>query len=224
MNAGRNFLMAIAAVAALAGCQTLIDPSLTKEERAVLEFDVEGITIGGPSGQLAKFSQVQHIPVKLGGYDVYEIYNATPNISEIKGWYYNNKLTRLEMRYFNGRGVNTLTRAGGWEGIRNYMMEKFGPPSRFGSDVPIMATKGLWNTKYAKFNGEWIFSRIRRQINYSAMADAGQGIAVVTIMDTTPVVTPRMAAEPASTPTPVRTAAPAPVPQDVAPARPDPGF
>jgi len=219
MNTGK-FLLLTVAVAALAGCETLLNPSLTKEEREVLEFDVSGITIGGPSGQLAKFSQVNHIPVKLGGYDVYEIYNATPTISEIKAWYYNNKLKRLELRYFNGPGVNTLTRAGGWEGIRNYMMEKFGPPSRFGSDVPIMATKGEWNAKYAKFNGEWIFSRIKRQLNYSAMAEGGKGIAVVTIMDTTPVATPRMAVEPASTPSPVRVTAP--VPQEVT--KPDPGF
>jgi hypothetical protein len=45
-------------------------------------------------------------------------------------------------------------------------------------------------------------------------------------MDTTPVITPRMAAEAASTPTPVRNVPPAaPVPQEVAPPRPTtPGF
>ncbi|MGH8046361.1 MAG: hypothetical protein ACREKL_03875 [Chthoniobacterales bacterium] len=221
MKSARLFLL-VALTAAFAGCQTMLNPTLTKEEREVLAFNVDGVTIGGPSGQLAKFSQVQHIPVKLGGYDVYEIYNATPSISEIKCWYFDNKLKRIELRYFNGRGVNTLTRAGGWDGIRNYLMGKYGPPSRFGSDVPIMATKGEWNAKYAKFNGEWIFSRIKRQISYSAMADAGDGIAVVTVMDTTPVEMPRMVAEPASTPTPVKTTAP--VPQEVAPRAANPGF
>jgi hypothetical protein len=219
-----RLVLAVATVAALAGCETLLDPTLTKEERAVLDFKVEGITMGGPPGQLARFSQVEHIPVKIGGYDIYEIYNATPNISQIKAWYYDKKLARLELRYFNGRGTNTLTRAGGWQGIRDYMMEKFGPPSRFGSDVPVVATtKTAWNTKYAKFNGEWLFSRIKRQINYIAMADAAGGIGVVTIQDTTPIVTPRMAGEPAPTPgaAPAKPAA-NPVPQEVA--APNPGF
>lgn len=214
-------LLALLALA-LAGCAAL-DPSLTKEERAALNININGITIGGKPGQLAMFSQVQKIPVKLGGYDVYEIYNATPNISEIKAWYLNDKLRRLELRYFNGPGVNTLSRSGGWEGIRNYMFQKFGPPSRFGSEVPILATKGQWNVRYAKFNGEWVFSRVQRQINYSAMADKGEGIGVVTIMDTTPVVVPRMVAEPPAAPRRVVVSS-APADLTTRPTAPNPGF
>jgi hypothetical protein len=164
---------------------------------------------------------VQHIPIKLGGYDVYEVFNATPQISEIKGWYFDNKLVRLELRYFNGAGVNTLSRAGGWEGIRNYLMQKFGPPSRFGSDVPVLATKGQWNLKYAKFNGEWIFSRIKRQINYVVMSDASGGIGVVTVMDTTPIAVPRMVAEPAPA---AKVTTVERTPEEVAPRAPNPGF
>lgn len=222
MNLHRILWLAAVALF-LSGCQTLLDPGITPEEREVLSFDVDGVKIGGKPGQLAIFSQVSHIPIKLGGYDVYEVYNATPQISQIKAWYFDDKLRRIELRYFNGPGVNTLTRAGGWEGLRNYLMKKFGPPSRFGSDVPIMATKGEWSGgKYAKFNGEWVFSRVKRQVNYSAMAQGGEGIGVVTIMDTTPLETPRMVVEPASTPTPVRTTPAAPVPQEVT--APDPGF
>lgn len=221
MNPGKLLLLA-AAAAALAGCETALNPSLTPEERAVLDFNVNGLKIGGPPGQLAVFSQVQHIPVKLGGYDVYEVFNATPTISEIKAWYLDNKLRRVELRYFNGSGVNTLTRAGGWEGIRNYLMNKYGPPSRFGSDVPILATKGEWNVKYAKFNGEWIFSRIRRQVNYVVMSDAAGGIGVVTVMDTTPVVVPKMVAEP--TPAPVVAPNPGRAPEEVVTRAANPGF
>jgi hypothetical protein len=221
MNAGKLFLMA-AVVVGLAGCDTMIDPTITPEERAVLDFNVDGLKIGGPSGQLAVFPQVQHIPVKLGGYDVYEVFNATANISEIKAWYLDNKLKRIELRYFNGSGVNTLARAGGWDGIRNYLMNKYGPPSRFGSDVPIVATKGLWNVKYAKFNGEWIFSRIKRQINYVVMSDSNGGIGVVTVMDTTPVTVPKMVAEPTPVPAPARVSERSP--EEVVTRASNPGF
>jgi hypothetical protein len=200
----------------------MLDPSLTPEERAALDFNVNGVAIGTKPGQLALFSQVQHIPVKLGGYDVWEVYNATPNISEMKAWYLNDKLVRLELRYFNGRGVYTLARAGGWDGIRNYLFAKFGPPSRFGSDVPIVATKGEWDAKYAKFNGEWVFSRVKRQINYSAMASGSEGIGVVTIMDTTPVVVPKMA--PTPTPAPQAAVPASRAPEEVVTRAPNPGF
>jgi hypothetical protein len=223
MNAGKLLLLG-AALLALAGCETALNPTLTPEEKAVLSFSVDGVTIGGKPGQLAIFPQVQHIPIKLGGYDVYEVFNASPNISQIKAWYFNDKLKRIELRYFNGPGVNTLSRAGGWDGIRNYLMQKFGPPSRFGSDVPILATKGEWNVKYAKFNGEWIFSRIHRQINYSAMADANGGIGVVTVMDTTPVPVPKtVGMAPAPAPA-AKTTVIEPAPQEVKPSAPNPGF
>ena len=220
MNLGKLLIMSLAALA-LGGCETALNPSLTPEERAVLAFNVNGVTIDGRPGQLAIFPQVQHIPIKLGGYDVYEVYNATPNISEIKAWYFDDKLRRIELRYFNGPGVNTLTRAGGWDGIRDYLMKKYGPPSSFGSDVPILATKGVWNVKYAKFNGQWIFSRIHRQINYSAMADSGKGIAVITVQDTTPILMPKQEIQPVQ-PQAARAAQPQ-VQQQVSRA-PNPGF
>jgi hypothetical protein len=220
MNFGK-FLLLGATAAVLAGCAAL-DPSLSKEERAVLDFNVNGVKIGSPQGALAIFPQVQHIPIKLGGYDVWEVFNVSANISEMKAWYFDNRLVRLELRYFNGPGVSTLSRAGGWDGIRNYLMQKYGPPSRFGSDVPIVATKGQWNVKYAKFNGEWIFSRIKRQINYSAMADKGEGIAVVTVMDTTPILVPKTAAAPERTT--VKVTRVETTPEEVAPPAPNPGF
>jgi hypothetical protein len=222
MKFGKLLFLALAAVV-LAGCDTMVNPTLTPEERAMLDFNVNGLKIGGPSGQLAVFPQVQHIPVKLGGYDVYEVFNATANISEIKAWYLDNKLKRIELRYFNGRGVNTLARAGGWDGIRNYLMQKYGPPSRFGSDVPIVATKGEWNVKYAKFNGEWIFSRIKRQLNYTVMSDVNGGIGVVTVMDTTPVIVPKMVADPAPAPATVAPAA-SRAPEEVTTRAANPGF
>ncbi len=169
----------------LVGCATL-NPTLTDAEREILNFNVEGIAIGDQPGKLAIFSQVQRIPIQLDGMDVYEIYNPIPQISNMVASFYQNKLRKLEIRYFNGPGVNTLERAGGWVGIRDYLMESYGPPSRFGDQVPVVASQKGLQTKYAKFNGEWIFSRVQRRLNYIAMADNNGGVGVVVIEDTTP--------------------------------------
>ncbi len=168
-----------------AGCATM-NPTLTDAEREILRFNVEGIAIGDQPGKLAIFSQVQRIPIQLDGMDVYEIYNPIPQISNMVASFYKNKLRKLEIRYFDGPGVNTLSRAGGWVGIRDYLMESYEPPSRFGDQVPIVASQKGLQTRYAKFNGEWIFSRAQRRLNYIAMADSNGGVAVVVIQDTTP--------------------------------------
>ncbi len=174
----------------LAGCGTLLDPALTPEEREVLEFSLDGVKIGDRPGVLAKFPQVQRVPVKLDGLDVYEVFNPSPQISAVIASFHQDGLRKLEIRYFNGPGTRTLSRAGGWEGIRDYLIEKFGPPSRFGADAPIVASQPGLKVEYAKFNGEWIFSRVRRQVNFIAMADAAGGVGVVTVMDTTPIPPP----------------------------------
>ncbi len=180
-----GWFAAVGAMVTMVGCATM-NPSLTDEERAILRFDLEGIKIGDAPGQLAVFSQVQRVPIKIDGMDVYEIYNPIPQISNMVASFYENKLRKLEIRYFDGPGVNTLTRAGGWTGIRNYLMESYGPPSRFGNDVPIVASQKGLQVQFAKFNGEWIFSRVQRQLNYIAMADSKGGVGVVVIQDITP--------------------------------------
>lgn len=182
----RGWMLAAGAMMlGMMGCATM-NPTLTDAEREILRFNVEGIHLGDQPGKLAIFSQVQRNPVQLDGMDVYEIYNPIPQISNMVASFYENKLRRLEIRYFDGPGVNTLTRAGGWVGIRDYLMESYGPPSRFGNDVPVVASQKGLQTKYAKFNGEWIFSRAKRQLNYIAMADGKGGVGVVVVQDTTP--------------------------------------
>lgn len=211
----------------LGGCASL-DPTLTDEEREVLKFNVEGIYIGDVPGKLAVFSQVQKVPIKIDGMDVYEVYNPIPQISNIEAWFYNNKLRKLEIRYFNGPGVSTLERAGGWVGIRDYLMERFGPPSRFGNDVPVAATQKGLQARYAKFNGEWIFSRVKRRLNFIAMADDKGGVGVVTIQDTTPIPPPVQPIDRGRTATgaPASTAARASTAPRIAvqPTTPTPGF
>jgi hypothetical protein len=180
-----GWFVAVGAMVAMVGCATM-NPNFTDEERSILRFDLEGIQLGDAPGKLAVFSQVQRVPIKIDGMDVYEIYNPIPQISNMQASFYENKLRKLEIRYFDGPGVNTLTRAGGWMGIRNYLMESYGPPSRFGSDVPIVASQKGLQVRFAKFNGEWVFSRVQRQLNYIAMADGQGGVGVVVIQDITP--------------------------------------
>ncbi len=180
-----GWFLAVGAMLSMVGCAT-VNPNRTVEERAILRFDLEGIQIGDAPGKLAVFSQVQRVPIKIDGMDVYEIYNPIPQISNMRASFYENKLRKLEIRYFDGPGVNTLTRAGGWMGIRNYLMESYGPPSRFGDEVPIVASQKGLQARFAKFNGEWIFSRVQRQLNYIAMADGNGGVGVVVIQDITP--------------------------------------
>ncbi len=182
-----GWILAVGAMVTMVGCASM-NPTLTDEERAILGFDLEGIQLGDQPGKLAVFSQVQRVPIQIDGMDVYEIYNPIPQISNMVASFYENKLRKLEIRYFNGPGVNTLTRAGGWVGIRNYLMESYGPPSRFGGDVPIVAAQKGLQVRYAKFNGEWIFSRVNRKLNYIAMSDdkSTDGVGVVVIQDISP--------------------------------------
>jgi len=217
----------VATAAVLAGCSTMMNPTLTEPERQILAFEMGGLKIGSPQGALIKFSQVLHLSNHQSGYDVYEIYNPNSQISVALAYYVDNKLARLEMRYYNGPGYNSLSRSGGWMGIRDYLVDKFGPPSRVGPDVPIVTTQQGVRGQYAKCNAEWIFSRVDRKLNYVALSDASGGVAVVTVSDTTPIVRPTPIYT--TTTTKKTTAAPAatPAPTVVRPPvyqKPNPGF
>lgn len=220
----------LAGCLAFSGCETLTDSTgQTEHERAIRSFDFQGIRIGSRSGALAAFPQVQRVPLLREGMTVYEIFNPTPQVSLALAFYHNDRLRKLELRYFDGPGARTLTRAGGWAGIRDYLIDRYGPPSRFGAEAKIATALPGLKAEFAKFNGEWIFSRANRQLNFIAMADDGSGVGIVTIADTTPLIqeipTPG-GTRPASvtpiiqTPSPATTApTPRPTPQP-----PNPGF
>lgn len=211
----------LAGVVFLTGCETLSNPSLTPEEQAIRDFDFEGVRIGTKPGSLAIFSQVQRVPIKRDGMVTYEVANPTSQVSMLIAFYHEDRLRKVELRYFDGSGSTTLTRAGGWAGIRNYLIEKYGPPSRFSKDAPIVTNQKGINAQFAKFNGEWVFSRVNRQMNYVAMADDKGGVGVVTIFDTTPLQTPivtrTVITPPPGVVTPVEVVAQRPV-------APNPGF
>ncbi len=213
----------------MTGCETIPNVSQTEQEKAIRAFDFQGLKLGSRSGSLAVFSQVQRVPLLRDGMTVYEIFNPSPQVSKVIAFYHQDRLRKLELRYFDGPGARTLSRAGGWVGIRDYLIAKYGPPSRFASDAPIVTAQPGLRAEYAKFNGEWIFSRVYRQLNFIAMADSKGGVGVVTISDTSPFA---KAEEPAAPGSSTRTrivtttqAVTSPTPAATqAPVRPNPGF
>jgi len=234
----------------LIGCETtpVAPGTLTKGEEAVRKLNLNGLKIGDSTNSLSRFAQVQRVPFGRKDFAIYEIYNPNPQISLALAYFSDNRLKRLEMRYFDGGMANTLSRSGGWVGLKNYLIGKFGPPSRTGANVPLATDVPGLKPQNAQFNGEWIFSRQSRRLNYIAFSDSKGGIAVVTLADTaaaapapTPVPLPiptvatlsksKSATGPASLPpkpasetTRTVTASPTPTPKPVPPVVPNPGF
>ncbi len=214
---------ALAAAFLMTGCQTVEEQAITKNEQSVKEFSLEGMKLGDRTTALTRFASVRRV-ASANGYDIYEIYNPNEQISTAVAYFTADKLKKLELRYFNGDRIRTLTKAGGWDGLRDFLITRFGPVSRAGKDVPLQTSQPGLKVEYAKFNGEWIFSRQNRQINYVVLADASGGVGVVTFMDTTPIarpvtVVPTAQAKPAATTATTTTTV---VPQQ--PTGPNPGF
>lgn len=171
------------------GCETGSVGSTTKGEIAAREVNLNGMKLGDKKTALSRFAQTQRAPIGRTGYDTYEIYNPSPQISMAVAYFRNDRLKKLELRYYDSATLHTLARAGGWVGLRDYMINKFGNPSRFGPEIPLETYVGGLQPKNAQFNGEWIFSRINRKINFIAFSDAKGGLGLVTFTDTTPVPT-----------------------------------
>lgn len=170
---------------ALAGCASWFHPRWNEQEKNILNFNVQGIRMGSPPSHLKVFPQAQKNPEPQDGMDVYQVFNPNAHISTLIAWYQKKKLKKLELRYFNASGVETLKISGGWEGLKKELFDYFGPPSQFGPQVPL-ATAMKIDPEAAKFNGEWIFSRVHRQLNYVTEDDGKDGVAVITVTDTSP--------------------------------------
>ena len=185
----------------LAGCQTsgVGGSGTVRGEQAVAAFNVGGLKIGDRTKSLSRFAQVQKQPFGRTDYEIYEIYNPNDQISIAIAYFQHDRLKKLEIRYFDGPGISTLSRAGGWEGLRDYICSRFGPPSRTGAGVALATDYYGLKPEGAKFNGEWVFSRKNRKVNYVAFSDAKGGLGIVTVSDVTPIVVPK----PRPTPTPV---------------------
>lgn len=223
------YLLGLSVSLVFLGCETTSLTLPTKPEQEIRTMNLEGLKIGDTTTALTRFAQVQRVPFGRTDYAVYDIYNPNSQISLAKAYFAGDRLKRLEFRYFDGPNIRTLSRAGGWAGLKDYLISRFGPPSREGPDVRVVTDVPGLKPQYAKFNGEWIFSRQNRQLNYIVLSDPSGGIGVVTLQDTTPAPTP--------TPVPViirrQVSAPPPVAKPSAtpaillntpPPPPDPGF
>lgn len=183
----RNFLFFGCVVLFLSGCETPQPVTKTGPERAALQFDFEGVRLGDRPSALRRFEKVTVVPTALtreAGVAIRDIPDPNPYISLARAYFFRDRLYRLELRYFDGGMVQTLSRAGGWAYLRDYMIKRFGQPSRSGAGVPVVSDQPGMNPQYAKANLQWDFPKVGRQINYFAMADAKGGVALVTFTDT----------------------------------------
>ncbi len=214
MNPAMKYVFALLSAAlclSFVGCQTpgVGASGTVKGESAIYRFNLEGLKIGDKPSSLTRFAQVAKQPFGRTDYDIYEIYNPNDQISLAIAYFQNNRLVKLEIRYFDGPGIATLARAGGWAGLRDYICSRFGPPSRTGANVPLATDYYGLKPSTAKFNGEWVFSRKDRKLNYIASSDDKVGVGIVTVSSTEPLDLPRAVA-PARTTTSTITVRPVP--------------
>ena len=147
-------------------------------------LEVAGVRLGDSKRVLAKFPQAKKVPWGPTDREVYEISRPNPQISLLVLTFRSGRVVKMELRYFNGPGERSLRNAGDWTGLRDYMMNRFGPPTRSGKDVPLLTDLRQLNPAYSKFNGEWDFPRLKRRAHYIALSDDKGGIAVITFADT----------------------------------------
>ncbi len=186
MKIARFFLLLLVMVLAV-GCATdAKKPPVPPGEAAMKKLDVAGVKLGDGKGVLRKFGTAKKSSLSTRDREVYEIYKPNPYISMLVLTFQDGRVRKMELRYFQGPTENTLRTAGGWDGLRNYLVARFGPPTRTGAAVPQLTDLRGLNASYAKFNGEWIFPKIGRRIHYIALADSKGGVGAITFLDTTP--------------------------------------
>lgn len=181
-------------------------PAPKSQEAMFKKFEVAGVKLGDGKGVLRRFGSAKKSPASGPNREIYEIYKPNPYISMLVLTFVDGRVRKMELRYFNGPSERTLTTAGGWDGLRDYLIRRFGPPTRTGSAVPQLTDMRSLPAVYAKFNGEWIFPKAQRRIHYITLSDAKGGVAAITFLDTSP---------PTGTPPP---------PGSIAPGGPNPGF
>ena len=180
----RLILILFAATALVAGCATSPkNPAPKPPGDAVFKkLDVAGVKLGDGKGVLHRFGSAKK-GASGGGREVYEIYKPNAYISMLVLTFQDGQVRKMELRYFQGPTEHTYITAGGWEGLRDYLIKKFGPPTRTGAAVPQLNDLHL-NAGYSKFNGEWIFPKADRRIHFIALADSNGGVAAITFLDT----------------------------------------
>ena len=129
---------------ALVGCSGVVDDKLTREE---LQASAEE------------------------GLQQYGMNNPSPQVSLAVAWFVGDGLRRFDLRYYDGEGIFTLRRAGGWKGLRKRLIELFGEPTRSGPSVLVRTNHKSLNPRYVQASDEWNFPRVRRRVHFVAMAE-----------------------------------------------------
>lgn len=187
------WIVALSLVVLFTGCETF-GKKPSKGAIAVRKVNLNELKLGDREKKMHKlFPQAKLMPFGRADRRVFEIERPNPSISLAVAYFMNDELFKLELRYFDGPGVRTLAAAGGWDGLRDYMIAKFGAPTRVGEGVPLQAEAGDLNPKYANFSGEWAFPRQQRLVQYIAFSGPKGGIGVVTFLDTAPFAPARQA-------------------------------
>ena len=210
----RLILSLFAAAALVTGCATSAKNATPKNaapkppgDAVFKKLDVAGVKLGDGKGVLHKFGSAKKCGSSVGGREVYEIYKPNAYISMLVLTFQDGRVRKMELRYFQGPTEHTYMTAGGWEGLRDYLTKRFGPPAKTGTAVLQLNDLHL-NAGYAKFNGEWIFPKAERRIQYISLADSQGGVASITFLDTTPKKA--VPAEAPGTPKPSAVAGPNP--------------
>lgn len=183
----RKILSLLLATTLAAGCATGGKKPAPKPGDTVFKkFEVAGVKLGDGRSVVRKFGSAKKSALSGGDREVYEIYKPNAYISMLVLTFQDGRVRKMELRYFNGPTEHTLTSAGGWDGLRDYLIKRFGPPTRTGAAVPQLTDLRGLNAGYARFNGEWLFPKADRRIHYIALADAKGGVGAITFLDTSP--------------------------------------
>ena len=183
----RLILILLAATAMVTGCATSGKKVAPAPGDAVFKkLEVAGVKLGDGKGVLRRFGNAKKAPASRDAREVYEIYKPNAYISMLVLTFQDGRVRKMELRYFQGPTEHTYSTAGGWEGLRDYLVKRFGPPTRTGAVVPQLTDMPGLNAGYSKFNGEWLFPKSERRIHFIALADAKGGVAAITFLDTNP--------------------------------------
>lgn len=170
-----------------AGQATKPKPPSRAAEAEIRRLSVAGAKLGDTKAVLRRFPQAKRVGSGRTDWETFEVYKPNPQISILLLTFRQGRLVRMELRYFNGPTEQTLRKAGGWDGLRNVLVQRFGPPVKTGAGVPLLTTLRPLNPAYARFNGVWDFPRAGRQIHYVALSDNKGGVGVITFVDSSPL-------------------------------------
>jgi len=159
-------------------------PASRASDMTFKKLEVAGVRLGDGKGVLRKFGTAKRSALSGGGREVYEIYKPNSYISMLVLTFVDGRVKKMELRYFKGPTEHTYVTAGGWEGLRDYLIKRFGPPTKTGDGVTQLNDMRGLTTGYAKFNGEWLFPKAEKRIHFISLADARGGVAVITFLDT----------------------------------------